>query len=252
MHEYVANLAGLQQAIVTGDIQSAPELAAHSSMTSKQQLHIYISGYRERLHTALRNSYPAVLEYTGAAKFDELATGFIETVPSESYNLDIHLLSFATYISEVGTQEETELAHVEAVLSELFMLPEERALTADDVTRIGESGFVQTPLRLRTASRLLSFQSKVNEYLSFQRNGEAPKYILNQPQHILVFRHNHQIQRMELSEEEYVLLRLLENTHTVGDALREFILTYSHFAKNAGWIQQHFMQWISSGIFRKM
>jgi hypothetical protein len=104
-----ADLAGLQLWFQTaimdasrdaGEDEAASILTRSTRQTARERLAVYQRGYRLRLLSCLRSSFPALRHLLGHEAFDVLAAGYFEAVPPSSYSLDRFVQGFPGYLMD--------------------------------------------------------------------------------------------------------------------------------------------------------
>ena len=252
-------LADFHQAILTDDgAKIAHAIKPHSRLSPEEQFAIYSNGYRIRLLAAIRSDYPALTYYLGDKKFDNAALQYIEKNPPTSYNLDFYPHKFAEFYNACHPREggdlndifATELAILEATIAEVFMLSDSQPLAADALSKLTPEEFGDKKLQLRTASRMLKFFTNANDYLTSQRENKS----LNpnaQSQFILIYRHNNEVHRYELSNAEFLLLQQLLLDNTILQSLEKVTNEHEELAETITTsIQRWFQEWLNSSIFQ--
>lgn len=225
---------------------------AHSRLTVAQQFAIYSEGYRIRLTQAIRSDYPILLKLLGDSAFDTLAGVYIKQNSPTSYNLDFYPHKFARFVGE--NMEEvfaSELAILEGAIAEVFMCPDSEPFSLDKFSKIVPENFGDMVFNLRTACRLLQFSYPVSEWLSDARVQEIlPEILPKNRSFLLVVRHNNEVQRHSLSEQEFVLLTNLVNGKNVAEALEKTLDEQPSYAENIiNNLQRWFIGWIKNGVF---
>ena len=232
--------------------QVAGEIKPHSRLTGVQQFAIYSEGYRIRLVQAIRSDYPILLKLLGDSAFDALAVAYIEQNPPTSYNLDFYPHKFAGFVGEkYGDAFVSELATLEATIAEVFMLTDSEPFLLDKFSQISPENFGEMFFNLRTACRLLQFSYPVSEWLSNARVQEnLPEIPPENKSFLLVVRHNNEVQRHSLSEQEFALLMNLTSGKNVAEALEKTLEEQPSYAENIiGSLQNWFIGWIKNGVF---
>lgn len=239
-------------AILANDAeQITPAIKPHSRLTGEQQFAVYSDGYRIRLVNAIRSDYPILLNLLGEGAFDAFARAYIDQYPPTSYNLDSYPHKFAEFLSKnFDDNFAIDLAILEATIAEVFMLPDSEPLFPESVSEISAEDFGEMTLKLRTACRLLRFNHQVSDWLTLARAGNNPPLPPSKPSCLLVVRHNNEVQRHNLSEQEFSLLQNLASGKNVSDALD---ITLDEYESDAEIIinnlQRWFVNWVTNGVF---
>lgn len=232
------------------DIFSA--LTPHPRLSPAQQFAIYSSGYRIRLIAAIKSDYPALLQVIGGEEFDKLALQYIEQTPPTSYNLDIYPHDFAKFVrTQCDDIFVKELATLEAVIAKVFMLPDSKPLPADKLIGLTPEDFAEIKLQLRTACQLLQLATNANDWLTHWKTTDNTNYeLLTTDYYLLIYRHNNEVKRLELSAPAFALLSKLNDGFSVGEALDMVINETPYFMPEiASNLQIWFAEWVQNGVF---
>jgi len=247
-------LEDFHSAILANDgAQILPALKPHPRLSPAQQFSIYAEGYRIRLLAAVCSDYPVLISYLGNKKFDDLALQYIEQNPPTSYNLDFYPHKFADFLcANYDDVFAGDLARLEGAIAEVFMLPDSAPILSDDMAQKSPEEFGEMFLPLRDASRLLEFTSNANDYLSAQRADNLRPKPQSISQHLLIYRHNNEVQRLQLSEAGFTLLQKLENGKNVVNALDDLITQRPELSEEiTNNLQNWFTSWVSGGVFKQ-
>jgi len=235
-------------AILTGDTTSAAEsIKKNTRIAPEEQLAIFIEGYRIRLTQAIRSDYPALLALLGDKIFDALALQYIKNHPPMGFNLDRYPHEFAAFMHDNRDDGfAAEIAALEGMIAEVFMMEESTPLTPSALTGLTPEDFGNLVLKPRNASRLLAFDYPVDDWLAAQRAGNIPSRPEKGATFLYVYRHQNNVQRVALTEAAYSLLGRLFNGLSVGEALD----VPAHTESIAANLQLWFAEWMEKGFFR--
>ncbi len=228
------------------------EIKPHARLTVSEQFSIYADGYRIRLAQAIRSDYPVLLKLLGNFVFDSLAQAYIEANPPVSYNLDFYPHGFAGFVSKnCSNRFAVELATLEAAVAEVFMLADSNALSMAEFSNITPENFADMTMKLRMSCRLIEFLYPVSDWLSAARSQEnLPDAPMQSKNFLVVVRHNNEVQRHSLCEQEFSILENLSNGKTVAASLEDVM---DKEPEKAGYIAENirdwFMKWVVAGIF---
>jgi hypothetical protein len=236
--------------------QITPTIKPHPHLTPVQQFAVYSDGYRIRLVQAIRSDYPILLNLLGEKEFDKIAHGYIKKYPPTNYNLDYYPNEFTKVMDEhCDDKFACEVAMLEGAIAEVFMLPDSDPLSADGFSNISLENFGAMTLKLRTACRLLQFSYQTSDWLTFARANNSLPLLQSErgqktPSWLLVVRHNNEVQRHNLSEQEYTLLQNLADGKNVSDALEKTLSEHElHAEIIATSLQRWFADWVKNGVF---
>lgn len=242
-----------QESILNGQAGAiAPQIKPHPRMSAQEQAMLYSHGYLMRMRQALEADYPALLAYLGEASFNKLAQGYIRSYPSVFYNLDHYTKAFAPYLaSHAPDRFSKELAALEQAIAEVFIAEESAPLPPATFAALTPEAFGKVVPRLRTALRLLALEYPVGGWLDEQRRSESvPPLPEPERMYLCVYRHHHEVQRLQLEEPAFRLLEAIGQGRAVGEALEAVAqVCPQHMEKLAGQLQGWFSQWIEGGVF---
>lgn len=241
--QYRNALERVQRAVITGKTAPAqPLLRPHERMSAREQLDIYVQGYRHRLISAVRADYPALGRYLGDATMERLARGYAAQTPSQSYNLDFYPFAFRRFVRETHADPAAHaLAALEGVMAEVFMGPRSEALSVGALAGVTGETLERMHLALRPASELLCLAHDAPAYLDAFKRGD-PATIAAAPTYLYLYRHQNEVRRARLAPWEYGFLSVLGGEGAPLGAA----------AEHAGGAQllQCLPRWIAEGFFR--
>jgi hypothetical protein len=260
-------LNNFHNAILENDASPAiPDIKLSNRISVKQQLAIYIDGYRIRLVQAIRSDYPATLGLLGEAEFDKLALEYIENNSPSSFNLDRYPHCFAEFIKNRVDDFAAEIAILEGTIAEIFMLPESAPFNAGELAGLSPMDIANLILKPRAASKLLEFKYNVHEWLNEMREGknqelgklESKDFSLIPDSSILdstflyIYRHENEVKRAVLRQAEYAVLGQILSGLTLEKALEEAVEIHSEYEDAIAInMQEWFSKWTLSGFFAK-
>lgn len=252
MTTYQALLQSLTDAVISGDTALAEGLfRGREGFPASAQAAVYTEAYVLRLGEAIEAAYPALFHYA-AAQMRACTASFIREHPSRQFNLDAYALEFADYVQTHSPDPVArELARLEHAVGWVYAAPESPALDLRWLSEQSEESLAASAFRPRTAARCLRFDHDVNDYASALREGLNPSAPQNNLNSLLVYRHLHRVERLTLSEGEYVLLTLLDGKTPLASALEEErFLPYSDEALVQGRLKDWCMRWIRKGCLQ--
>ena len=245
----------MQQAILAGrDAAPAEWIRNKTDFAPQEQLAVYLEGYRYRLFDTVAEEYPVLAHYLGEAKFNTLLEEFIEAVPATHFNIGHYAHKLPDFLAQhkSGDAFASELATLEATLSQLHDAKESEALTPEHLAGMTAEALMEAPLALRAASALLAFAYPVNAYYGAVVKQSAPTPPAPQASYLALLRHDDQLWRLPLEEAEYALLTLLAQGLPVGAALE--LLGESATASLEEWqgkLSAWFGSWIRNGLLAR-
>jgi uncharacterized protein (UPF0276 family) len=229
---YVANLvtsisdaeSRMQEAILLGDsIDSKPDewIRAKADFAPVDQLGVYVNSYRFRLYDVVAEDYP-VLEYAiGKEKFEQLLDDFINTVPSDHFNIGRFGAKLPEFLKSHKAYDLFlyELCLLENAISQLTDPEETIPLTPAHLEGMTPEKLMAASLYPRKALQLFAFDNPVNAYYIAMKEGKSPKKPVPERSFVAVFRHDDLVWRMDLEEHEYHVLSKLFTGMPIGTAL---------------------------------
>lgn len=251
---YAGMLDSFMQAVLEGDSRDAEKLVrARDDFPASRQIGIYREGYILRIREAVRNTYPALFHYLGEDAFYQLADGFMQH-PSRSFNIDMYAMTFGAYAAH-HTDDiiANDLALLEHSIAWVHMAGESPALTPEWAAAQSPESLGGVGFSLREASRLVKLHYEVNHYLNALREGENPPAPTANINYLLVYRHRHQVLRLDLAEGEYALLAQFNGKTPLAETLEspEFA-PYCQQALQEGELMRWFARWIENGCLRQL
>lgn len=254
MSHFVALMNDMQSAILSRDASMLlPAIKRNPRLSPEKQMMIYIEGYRIRLTQALRSDYPALLQWLGDRAFDMLAEKFIEENPPAHFSLDRYPHNFSTYIRQYANDPvASDLAGLEAAIAEVFMLEESPPLDISVYSNVTPEDFGAMMLLPRSASRLLTLEYTVDDYLIAMREGlDLPKPA-KRTNRLFLVRHRNEVKRHDISESEFQILTRLHKGMNVEAALNEVASDYPHLVPDiSAHLQSWFALWFGQGFFTR-
>ncbi len=250
MGEYAALLDGMLEALLSHDEPKADELfRSGKSLSPRDQLGVYVHGYRHRLNKTVRNIYSALRLVMGDGEFGAALDCFIATVPSRYFNIDKYALAFGEYVAqEADDVLVAEVAALERTMREVYHLPESPALEEEWLARQTPESLTNASFTLRTASRLMAFAHPVADVVIALREGLDADEPNAGRQFVMVLRDQGEMQCVRLEAAEYVLLGLIAEGCTLGMALGNAVFVPFVDEGLEVRFRQWFARWVSEGF----
>jgi hypothetical protein len=237
-------LERFHSSIIKNSSEATSLLKSNPRISTKKQLSIYVEGYRIRLSGAVRVDYPAFCHYMGS-KAEKLIAEFVESERSEFYSLDLYPFKFADFLQGKKIKPEAkELAILESNIQQTFFKPDSEELLPQFLLTLNESQLDNFRLRHRTASEMLAFNYDVEKYLQSFRAGEKPKKITKKKTFIFIVRHNNEVKRHYIQQEEYELLQ-----HLFAGASIDESIARMNSEMVSEMISQWLQKWLMNGFF---
>jgi len=216
--------AHMQDAILRGaEFDSKPDtwIRAKEKFAPRDQLAVYVNAYRFRLFDVTGEDYPVLKHFLGDDDFNRLIKDFVNSAHSEHFNIGRYAVNLLDFLKNQGPGGEfaVELAVLENAISQCADGEESTALQPEHLAGMTAEKFMDSVLYPRTALQLFAFKYPVNAYFRAVMEGQSPKPPTLEKTHLVVFRHEDTVWRMDLEDAEYALLGELFAGKTIGVAL---------------------------------
>ncbi len=247
----------MQKAILLGQkMDSRPHewIRSKEEFAPKEQLEVYINSYRYRLYDATAEDYPVLKNYLGEDAFDQVIKDFVNAQASKHFNIAKYPAYFPKFLAEHKLADifALELAELENILSQLNDEQETIPLDPSHLAGMTAETLMESILEPRKALRLFSFVYPVNQYYREVKEDKSPEKPQPKKSFLAVFRHEDIVWRMDLAENEYLLLNKLFSGVAIGKALeelqKEFNIEEDSLSAN---LSEWFARWMRNGLLAK-
>ncbi len=247
----------MQNAIIAGsEFDSAPEnwIRSKENFGPAAQLEVYTNAYRYRLYDVTAEEYPVLKHYLGDEAFETLISGFIKNVSSEHFNIGRYSTHLPDFMQTQKNYDSfaLELATLENAITQLTDEEETSPLEPIHLEGMTAEDLMETTLNPRKALKLFAFSHPVNEYYQNVKDEKSPAKPELKNSFTAIFRHEDIIWRMNLGENEYLLLNRLFQNVPIGQALEElqteFDLSDDGLSAN---LSEWFARWMRNGLLSK-
>jgi hypothetical protein len=241
------------------------------NLSAEQRLGIYANAYYARLLECLRESFPVLARAMGREVFDEFAFEYLQRYPSRSYTLGRLGDRFADFLNETRPDRPPDgsaspsvgwpdflidLARLEWTIEQVFDGPgveSRRQLTLEDLRAVPQSRWLDAKLVLVVCAKLIEFRYAVDAYYTAARRAKEGEVVLMpepSPEYVCLTRRDFVVRRVALTRPQYMLLQLIEERQTIGQALAAAgNETDSGDDELAAMIKQWFADWTALGLF---
>ncbi|MEO1260286.1 MAG: DNA-binding domain-containing protein [Bacteroidota bacterium] len=220
-------------------------------LTSEQHLSIYQQSYILRLRACMSSQFKALEYALGENLFEGFVDQYLKTFPSESYTLMDLGANFRRFLEETRPdkyeeQKESwpdfmiELANFEFQINILFDKIEEPFTLAEQSTP-------DEQIKLIPVFEVYTHQFPIVWFYSSFIKGQEPEFPLPDPRYCVILRKNLRIDFFEINQHQFLFLRKLKNTGSVG--LAKKTLGDDVTAVDAIW-QEWKRAWVNLGFFR--
>ena len=236
--------------------QQFPHLVLPSrTLDSFQRIGIYRDMYLARLREALASDYPALLDYLGDEAFTQLAAGYVQKFPSQSYTLSRLGDRLPIFIRSLRSLPRREflydLARLELALSEVFDAPESPVLEPKAIANVSQEAWETVRLKPIEAFRLLAFHYPVNAYLQSVRDKAPHPNMRPKNNWAVIFRNRYKLRRLDLTLQAHDLLQSLASGKPLGKAL-SFSLSRNPSKVSEVQLFSWFRDWVANGLFQSL
>jgi len=257
--KYSELLSSVQEAIISGDSRSVePEkwIINKEDFPPEKQLDVYTKGYRHRLFDITSEDLPILRCYLGDGVMNDLLNNYVEGHVSSHPSVSKYVCQFPKFIRQqknilrdYNFEFSCELALLEAELCKIFDMEESKELNVDKFREMNPAEFMDAKILPRKALKLLNFEYPVNSYYQAVLKEEKPSEPDKKKTYLAVYRHNDSLLRLELEEEEYVLLEHIFMGNNIGESLQHLISNDNFDIDNiTNKLDSWFSKWVSNGI----
>lgn len=200
------------------------------------RMHVYWNAYFARLLECLRSEFPTLHSVLGDDAFDELARGYLEAHPPQSYTLSQLGATFSHYLAATRPPRVDDapdwadflidLAAYEWTLSEVFDGPGSEGLaafSAAEIATVPADRWLECTFVIAPCLKLRSYRFPVHLSHAAVRSGETLAMPRPEASHVAVTRRNYIVRHHALGRDEFRLLELLGSGTSLGDALNALL-----------------------------
>lgn len=236
----------MQKAIMLGkDFDSKVQkwIFDKEKFPAQDQLDVYVNAYRYRLNDITSEDYPALKNYLGERKFNDLIEDFVNNEKPNHFNIARYTLKLQKFLENKYPQDifAHELCQLETIIEELHRPEETAPLEQKHLKNLTAEKLMAAKLYPRKALKLLEFKYTTNQYYQKVMDRKKPKPI-KKASYLAVFRHENLVWRLDLEKEEFKLLQKLFSKVTVGEAL------INSKKSSSAMISKWFNSWINNGL----
>jgi hypothetical protein len=206
-----------------------------AELPAGERLAIYARMVLHRQVDALRGTFPKVVAALGDEAFFETAAAYVRAHPSEHPDLGQLGRKFATFL---GRGDLRDLAVLEWARSEVFEAACADPLGAEPFAALAHdaSAFMQRPLLLIPALRLLHLQHDVDELWDGSAKTGTPR-----ANHVVVWRKGFEVFHARVDEDESRALRLALEGAATGAVCGAFAEPQRAFQALQSWLAEGFV-----------
>lgn len=246
--DYAQTLSTLQKTILENTQTLKEFVLSKPNMSASEQLGIYIKGYRYRLFDIVHDDYPALEKHLGKEALSDLIDAYIEETSSSHFNISRYVSMFPQFVLKHCDEFAYELSLLETQVSQLYDAEETHPLTVRDIEGVTPETLMESTLYVRKALSLHQFSWNVNKYFN-EVMAETPVTEPEQkPSYLAIYRHEDQMWRLDLEEQEHRLLLELISGLSVSDAIGAALSPDGPDEQLAERLSIWFGRWINNGL----
>jgi hypothetical protein len=186
------------------------------------RLHVYAHMYRSRMIEAMESQFPRLARHVGGDDFADLVTAYVDAEPSRHPSLRFAGRHFSDWLERSLPQSPwlSDLARLEWSRADVFDRNDQPTLTLDKLRTLPPERFVDLPLKLIEAHRIViadfalaDFWNAVGEGTRQQRPARAAE---RGGEALLVWRQGTVVYHRAISDDELTALEQLRDGTTFG------------------------------------
>ena len=145
------------------------------------------------------------------------------------------------------------VAIVERTIEDVFDERQVESLSLDELQAIPLEGWHEVRLKTIPALRLLQLPYPVNDYISAVRDQRSADIPVASQSFVVVYRQNYRVWRLDLDELQFLLLGLLKEGRTLGEAVSDCAERHGDNAVTlADSLHDWFQNWTKEGFFQNV
>lgn len=227
-------------------------------LNALDRLSIYANMYFLRLQEIMEGEYPTVRHLLGEEQFNKVVKDYSTRHPSTYYNLNQLSRCFPQFLLEEAgdipyRQFAASVATVERAMEEVFDERLAPRVSIETIFAVPEEQWGDLRLKLTPALRLLILDYPVNDYMTAVKEGRQLDVPPASKTHVLIYRSNYTVWRLDLDPLRYVLLSQLHAGASLEAALEACAsqpdANIDHLQSALG---DWFRDWASQGLFSGM
>ena len=229
-----------------GSVTRGEIVLPNDRMTPTARLQVYSGGYFTRLKEVLETDYKVLLRAMGDHSFFHLALDYVDRHPSRHPNLSRFGKQLPDFIAtRRGLANRAflrDLARLECAMVDSFNAPEFTPLDTSSLGQLTQEQWNDAVLQVNPSVHLLRSSYPVNTYLQAVLDDEEPELPDRQTKHLVVYRKDDRVWRLNLPGPMYLILQGLIDGEPFGQAL-------ARGGKHRLDISKWFQEWSADGLF---
>jgi hypothetical protein len=202
-----------------------------------------INAYRYRLNDTTAEDYPALKNYLGEEKFNDLIWDFVNNERPTHFNIAKYTLKLQKFLEKKYPKDifSHELCCLETIIAQLHEPEETAPLEQKHLENMTVEKLMRSKLYPRKALKLLELSYLVNKYYQEVMDEKKSKPVKGKS-FLVIFRHENSVWRMDLEKEEFQLLQKLFSKMKVAEALA------CNKKLKPEMVSKWFSKWINNGL----
>jgi len=236
----------MQKAIMLGknfDSEVREWIFDKEKFSAQDQLKVYSNAYRYRLNDITAEDYPALKNYLGEKKFNDLIWDFVNNEQPTHFNIAKYTLKLQKFLEKKYPKDifSHELCCLETIIAQLHEQEETAPLEQKHLENMTVEKLMRSKLYPRKALKLLDLSYLVNKYYQEVMDEKKSKPVKGES-FLVIFRHENSVWRMDLEKEEFQLLQKLFSKMKVAEALA------CNKKLKPEMVSKWFSKWINNGL----
>ena len=210
-----------------------------------ERLKIYHNNVVGSLTEALRATFPITEQLVGTNFFKSMARAFIFEHPPEGACLHHYGKGFDSFVKTYAPAQSVpylaDIACLELAQNNAYYACDDLPLTGNAFSKIPAEELPTVTLNLRQSASLISSKYPLLEIRDFCLDEDkTPKPNLDEEHHtkLLIHRQNLEVTFTPLCDDEYLLLKILDEGNSLGKSVEQTVDAYSDFDFPA-FLQKH-------------
>ena len=220
-------------------------LFAESEIPLDERLKVYHNNVVGSLSEVMRATFPLLENLVGEDFLKSMARGFIFENPPNSGCMHMYGAGFDEFIKTYAPAKSlsylSDVATLELALNTAYYASDDVALAPDALAQVPPEMLDEVVLNLRSSATLISSSYPLQSIRSFcldTDNNPAPDLTEDNICRLMILRPDLEVNIITLPEDEYEMLRLLNDKVSMGAAVEKTINAFSSF-DFAAFLQKH-------------
>lgn len=238
--------------LFSGDEKIYQHVNSSELVSNEMRMAIYRNAYYSRLVDILALDFEILKKLMGEDQFDEMAHRYVDTYPSQHFSLRVFGQNLHLFLQTYPNIETylIEIAKFEWLLSTITDAADDKVLSVDEMSQIAPESWFVMQLKLHPSAHLESFHYNVGEIWGAIKDSQPAPEILFQetPQFWLFWRQEQEVYFTSLSDQEYLLLKNLQDGKKFGEICEE-LCQYLEEEQVIQFAASRLRSWVEAGVF---